>query len=126
MICTILGEEPCDAAYVFSLEHNINDEQRHQLTKDACAKIKCYRSKPLLDDVYIRTQNGDDFRLLEIYEGDEPADVVYTFARQHGLDEDFRAQVLSEACQYTPCTRHKAGKCFVFCKILKVLIVWLC
>lgn len=105
------GEEPADAAYLFALDYDITDEYRHQMVIDACKRVTCMRTVPLLFDSLVTLEESrDPVGTIEIYEGDEPADVAYEFAQKYGLSYGYQNAILSEACDYVECTRLEASK----------------
>jgi hypothetical protein len=46
--------------------------------------------------------------VLEIYDNQEPADAVYQFSKQHGLDDIQRQELLDNTCLSVSCSRKQA------------------
>jgi hypothetical protein len=56
----------------------------------------------------ILSEQGVSFGILEIEETQEPADAVFAFSKQHGLDSMQRHRLLDHICQSLTCSRREA------------------
>ena len=125
-----IGEEPCDAAYAFALEHEIDYSFRSELILEACRHLECTRVDPLVYSKSVRIgheSNQREFTTeLEIFEGEEPVDAIHNFIIDNALNdyESSKDILLSDACEYVECTRTEAGELFrmelIICKFSDV------
>lgn len=94
-------EELADAVRRFSRQTNITRDLQISLLQALCGKregVLCTRSQALLRSTPISDGSDQILGLLEIYEGQEPADVVYEFAEKHGLSPAERESLLDTFC----------------------------
>ncbi|KAJ1458468.1 hypothetical protein M885DRAFT_614323 [Pelagophyceae sp. CCMP2097] len=108
------GEEVIDAVSRFALAHPMNADMSSQLFRSLCktaAKtFKCTRSSALLFSAAPVLHRGADGAFaeasapsgapesLEVFAGDEPADVAYTFATAHGWPITAARRLARELC----------------------------
>ena len=161
-----VGESVADAVYVFALEYLLPQEIRPVLVEEICEalaltlqsqlftnsskwihnyndddddiyELACERQWALLYDEVIEWQ-GEEVGLLEIYEDEEPVDVVYAFVQEyyssdyntstsisdfhndtqldedkysHSKDENMRmvqVEILNRVCAVVECVRYDA------------------
>ena len=73
-----------------------------------CSNINCSRKNALLWSSAIKNDE-EDVGTFEIFEGLEPADAAYEFAKEHNLTLDYRTKMLNEACNVLNCQRKEPG-----------------
>ncbi|DBA00718.1 TPA: hypothetical protein N0F65_001189 [Lagenidium giganteum] len=101
-------EELVDAIYRFAKANNVTDNVRVNLFYALCGKragILCTRGQALLKSLPITGENNQLLGVIEVYEGQEPADVVYNFAATHNLTEWSRTHLLDTLCGTLPDTQ---------------------
>ncbi|TMW68683.1 hypothetical protein Poli38472_006151 [Pythium oligandrum] len=93
-------EELADAVYHFSKSSKISPDLRFALLQQLCGRegILCTRSQALLRSIPISAQDGGTLGVISVYEGQEPADVVYAFAEKHGLSADDAYNLVDVLC----------------------------
>ncbi|KAJ1456952.1 hypothetical protein M885DRAFT_615869 [Pelagophyceae sp. CCMP2097] len=109
------GDEGADVVYFFAREHKLekNEHFREQLLKYACSVegVSCERDKARVFSRAVSEILGGgfmkDWPAVDIWEGEEPADVAFTYARRFGLDVVARHKILAAACAdgYVVCQR---------------------
>lgn len=97
-------QELADAVYEFAQKTNITIEYRHSLLRTLCGRqgILCTRGYARLRALPISDGSGAHLGLLEVFEGQEPADVVYDFVQTHGLSAQDRSNLIDELCTPDP------------------------
>lgn len=80
-------EELADATFKFARRNNISTELRAALFQTLCGRedILCTRGQALLRSLPVDMGESQLLGVIEVFEGQEPADVVYQFAERHGL-----------------------------------------
>ena len=101
------SDEPANVVYTFCQERSIPDHVCQAITSDVCSKIACRYDRALLFHERI-TIDGRDFGELQIFAGDEPADVVYKFFENSDLALRMRQQVTASVCTKVVCSRSRA------------------
>ncbi|KAG3222864.1 hypothetical protein PC129_g6444 [Phytophthora cactorum] len=94
-------EELVDAVHRFSRQTNITRDLQVSLFQALCGireGILCTRGQALLRSTAVSDGNGKILGSVNIYEGQEPADVVYQFAEQHNLAPGDRDVLLDSLC----------------------------
>lgn len=94
-------EELADAVYHFAKDTNITMELRVSLLQALCDRegITCTRSQALLKSLPVRNgENGELLGMIHVFEGQEPADVVYDFAQQHDLSAENQLTLVETLC----------------------------
>ncbi|KAE9032567.1 hypothetical protein PR003_g9427 [Phytophthora rubi] len=94
-------EELADAVHRFSRQTNITRDLQVSLLQALCGTregILCTRGQALLRSTPISDGTGQILGYVNIYEGQEPADVVYQFADEHNLAPGDRDILLESLC----------------------------
>lgn len=94
-------EELVDAVHRFSKETNITQDLRLSLFHALCGTregIVCTRGQALLRSTPVSDSSGHILGYVNIFEGQEPADVVFQFAEQHNLAPGDRNVLLDSLC----------------------------
>ncbi|EGZ28601.1 hypothetical protein PHYSODRAFT_470520 [Phytophthora sojae] len=94
-------EELTDAVHRFSRQTNITRDLQVSLLQALCGTregILCTRGQALLRSTPVSDGTGQILGYVNIYEGQEPADVVYHFADQHNLAPGDRDTLLESLC----------------------------
>jgi hypothetical protein len=94
-------EELADAVRRFSRQTNITRDLQVSLLQALCGTregILCTRGQALLRSTPVSDGGGQILGYVNIYEGQEPADVVYQFAEQNGLAPGDREVLLDSLC----------------------------
>ncbi|KAJ8577435.1 hypothetical protein ON010_g1773 [Phytophthora cinnamomi] len=94
-------EELADAVHRFARQTNITRDLQVSLLQALCGTregIICTRGQALLRSTPVSDSNGQILGYVNIYEGQEPADVVYQFADQHNLAPSDRDMLLERLC----------------------------
>ncbi|GMF43011.1 unnamed protein product [Phytophthora fragariaefolia] len=94
-------EELADAVHRFSRQTNITRDLQISLLQALCGtreNILCSRGQALLRSTPVSDGSGQIIGYVNIYEGQEPADVVYQFADQHHLAPSDRNMLLESLC----------------------------
>lgn len=96
-----VGQEPVDVVHTFAKKHGLGVSVRLNMLSHICAsgKIACTRIEPMLYTQEFADGEGRDLGFLSIYEGQEPADVVFEFAKKNDLDAEFRSKILDHVCK---------------------------
>lgn len=100
---TILeDEELADAVYHFAKEANITYDLRVSLFQTLCERdgITCTRGQALLKELPVSDarKNNALLGVIRVFEGQEPADVVHEFAKQHDLSDGDQLALLETLC----------------------------
>jgi hypothetical protein len=102
--------EPVDTIHAFCKKHNLPPHVKRGIMVDVCKqeKVVCTRDKPVLFRTPI-TINGTKLGVLKILEGEEPADIIFHFARTRPkVTAKMKKALLRHACKAMKCTRNKA------------------
>ena len=102
--------EPADIVHTFCQKHNLPRHVFRGILEDVCKqpRVECKREKPALFRTPIAV-NGTKLGVLRILEGDEPADVIFHFAKKRPLiKEKMKRALLRHACKAMECTRNHA------------------
>ncbi|KAH7479450.1 hypothetical protein PRIC1_009005 [Phytophthora ramorum] len=94
-------EELADAVHRFSKQTNITRDLQVSLLQALCGTregILCTRGQALLRSTPVSDGSGKVLGYINIYEGQEPADVVYQFAEQHDIAPGDREVLLDTLC----------------------------
>ncbi|ETI43488.1 hypothetical protein F442_11413 [Phytophthora nicotianae P10297] len=94
-------EELVDAVHRFSRQTNITRDLQISLFQALCGSrdgILCTRGQALLRSTPVSDGSGQILGYVNIYEGQEPADVVYQFAEQHNLAPGDHDVLLDSFC----------------------------
>ncbi|RLN97623.1 hypothetical protein BBJ28_00006374 [Nothophytophthora sp. Chile5] len=94
-------EELVDAVRRFVRRTNITRDLQISLFQALCGQregVLCTRGQALLRSTPVSDGSGQILGVVQIYEGQEPADVVYQFAEQHGLAPTDRDVLLDSLC----------------------------
>ncbi|OWZ23443.1 hypothetical protein PHMEG_0001667 [Phytophthora megakarya] len=94
-------EELADAVRRFSRQTNITRDLQISLLQTLCGTrdgILCTRGQALLRSTPVSDVKGQVLGYVSIYEGQEPADVVYQFAEQHNLAPGDADMLLEKLC----------------------------
>lgn len=95
------GEEVADAAYRFAKRVNISDDLRFSLVRTLCGRnnITCTRGYARLRTLPVGDEAGIRLGVIEVFEGQEPADAVFEFVEQHGLTYQDSQKLLDVLCE---------------------------
>ncbi|EQC36635.1 hypothetical protein SDRG_06074 [Saprolegnia diclina VS20] len=104
------GVEPIDAIAAFRHEHNLSLAFQHTALETFCSALPCTRAAPIVFSAKITGDNGASIGNFELLDGDEPADAVAAFCRQHTLGPAFQRQMIGSICAQASvrCLRHRA------------------
>uniref|UniRef100_K3WQ64 J domain-containing protein n=1 Tax=Globisporangium ultimum (strain ATCC 200006 / CBS 805.95 / DAOM BR144) TaxID=431595 RepID=K3WQ64_GLOUD len=94
-------EELADAVYHFAKETNITVDVRVSILEALCGRdgITCTRGQALLKALPVGNgESGGLLGVIHVFEGQEPADVVYEFAQRHGLSNEDQLMLLEMIC----------------------------
>ncbi|KAG7393730.1 hypothetical protein PHYPSEUDO_004493 [Phytophthora pseudosyringae] len=94
-------EELVDAVHRFSRQTNITRDLQVSLFQALCGKregILCSRGQALLRSTPVSDSSGQILGHVNIYEGQEPADIVYQFAEEYNLAPSDREVLLDSLC----------------------------
>jgi hypothetical protein len=101
-------QEPIDVVNEFVVKHNLTESLRHTILVRACQKTHCTRLEPAKFIHSVQHPEKKENIYVGIMENDEPADVIYTWAKEHGLPKNMEKTVIDLACQRLNCSRQKA------------------
>ncbi|KAJ0401507.1 hypothetical protein P43SY_009367 [Pythium insidiosum] len=93
-------QELADAVYHFAKEANLTTQDRISLLQTLCGRtgIRCTRGQALLRSQSIGGPGNTMLGVINVFEGQEPADVVYAFAEQHGLPAHEASHLVDVVC----------------------------
>jgi hypothetical protein len=101
------NQEPVDVVHTFCKEHNIT-EYRHSLLVHICQRITCTRDRAAIFKSGVNDPNGGYAGVLVILEEEEPADAVYKFSKNAGMNDNFKNGLVQHVCSKLNCTRTEA------------------
>lgn len=105
------NEEVVDTLYKFGREHHLTPNERASLLDQLCSAATpnavCTRTTALVESTWIRDEHQKTIGKLDLWETDEPADVVLAFSRLHNLNQAARRRILMSLCAQASisCTR---------------------
>ena len=99
------GEEPVDIVHAFVTEHDLDYSHKDSILTDACSKVHCARTRALLFQSPVLSEDGSLIGNVEIFEDEEPADVAFEFSTSHNLTKGYFTAILRDACENIECTR---------------------
>ncbi|GLD95059.1 hypothetical protein PINS_up003684 [Pythium insidiosum] len=93
-------QELADAVYRFAKQANLTTQARISLLQTLCGRtgIRCTRGQALLRSMPVGGPDNTALGVISVFEGQEPADVVYAFAEQHGLAEHEASHLVDVIC----------------------------
>lgn len=93
-------DELVDAAYRFAKRVNMTDDLRISLVQTLCGRenIRCTRGRARLRALPVQSDSDELLGVLEVFEGQEPADAAFAFAEQHGLTSHQAGILLDTLC----------------------------
>ncbi|KAF1331994.1 Dnaj domain, partial [Globisporangium splendens] len=94
-------EKLADAVYHFAKQTNTTVDVRVSILETLCGRdgITCTRDRALLKSLSVSNgESGGLIGVIHVLEGEEPADVVYEFAQQHGLSNEDQLMLLEMIC----------------------------
>eukprot|EP00644_Phytophthora_capsici_P000092 jgi/Phyca11/539865/estExt2_Genewise1Plus.C_PHYCAscaffold_40147 len=100
-------EELADAVRRFSRQVNITRDLQISLFRALCGTregILCTRGQALLRSIPVGDSSGQVLGYVDVFEGQEPADVVYQFAKEHNLAPGDREVLLDSLCNSSTST----------------------
>ncbi|CEG38130.1 DnaJ domain [Plasmopara halstedii] len=103
-------EELVDAVHRFTRQTNIARGLQNSLFQALCEtreEILCTRGQALLWSTPVSNSSGEILGYVNIFEGQEPADVIYQFADQHNLAPRDRDVLLNKLCNPSQSTSNK-------------------
>jgi len=105
------GTEPADIVQIFALKHKFSKVQRDGLLQNVCGLVKCTRLKPLVWKKELVIDSTKSV-VIEVEEGQEPADVIFRALKPFNLLYSQRRLVMEQVKkENVPHTRENA---FVF------------
>ena len=99
------GVEPIDAIVAFRHEHNLSMAFQHTALETFCSALPCTRAAPIVFSAMITGDNGASIGQFELLDGDEPADAIAAFCRQHKLGPAFQRQMIASICAQSSVVR---------------------
>lgn len=84
------GDEPADAVRLFAAAYGLSDPDKRTILDAVCSEVPCSRMSALIYNTRVVDSEGSLLGELEIFEGEEPADVARDFVLEHNLTEDYR------------------------------------
>lgn len=93
-------EELVDAAYRFARRVNITDDLRLSLVQTLCGRenVQCTRGRARVRALPVQSEANELLGILEVFEGQEPADAAFAFAKEHGLTTHDATMLLDMLC----------------------------
>lgn len=105
------GTEPADLVQIFALKHKFSNVQRDGLLQNVCGLVKCTRLKPLVWKKELVIDSTKSV-VIEVEEGQEPADVIFRALKPFNLLYSQRRLVMEQVKkENVPHTRENA---FIF------------
>ncbi|RHZ14583.1 hypothetical protein DYB37_010151 [Aphanomyces astaci] len=92
------GQEPIDVIEQFRADHALPMDFQQRALEAVCESIPCTRASPIIFATSIHGEDNEfvgEFRLMQ---GDEPADAVASFCRQHNIPRPFQLNMLQSIC----------------------------
>jgi hypothetical protein len=104
--------EPIDTIEEFRQKYALDKNLRHKILVQACQQpnVQCHREVPLVFSTRINDEQGQYLGHINIFEDQEPADIVAEFGLSHGLPRDHYRGILKHVCNTgkVTCTRVEA------------------
>ncbi|RHX97975.1 hypothetical protein DYB36_005925 [Aphanomyces astaci] len=92
------GQEPIDVIERFRADHALPMDFQQRALEAVCKSIPCTRASPIIFATSIHGEDNEFVGEFQLMQGDEPADAVASFCRQHNIPRPFQLNMLQSIC----------------------------
>lgn len=97
-------QEPTDVVWAYCVEHGLEAIHRQVLMR-ACSKMTCTRAEPVIRSLSVYSENKTYVGVLKILQGQEAADAIWNFCKEHNTTKRLRDNLIYQLCNQMQCTR---------------------